>query len=124
MCFFLGLFLGPRLDGVQKSMNICYKISEREGVHVRVLRSSLLRSSRLTLAFYMAHLERNIHLSPLTYSSYLRGPYTASSGSSFPVSTQYSSASIPRDSHNALFLRIVIYSILPSAIFLSVISRY
>lgn len=60
MGFFLGLFQGPRLDGVQKSMNICYKISEREGVHVRVLRGSLLRSSRLTLAFYMAHLERNI----------------------------------------------------------------
>jgi hypothetical protein len=72
MGFFLGLFRCPRLDGVQKSMNICYKISEREGVHVRVLRSSLLRSSRLTLAFYMAHLERNIqndwnHLCNRTY---------------------------------------------------------
>ena len=29
-------------------------------VHVRVLSGSLLRSSRFTLAFYMAHLERNI----------------------------------------------------------------
>ena len=48
-----------------------------------------------------------IHISYfyLTYSSYLPIPYTASSGSSSPASTQYSSASIPHDSHNEPALR-------------------